>query len=280
MAYKTLLVLIDETKANDGRVQVAVDVARAYDAHLTGLYVLRESDLPGFVASQLPREAIANQRAKAEDTAQAAVEAFQAKVDREGIKSDTRIARAEPNEVVALIARHARYADLVVAGQPDPDDSGPGGRHLLQDLVLSGGRPVLAVPYVGASQQVGRTITVAWDAKREAARAVADAMPFLEAAEKVHVVMVNPVSSYDAHGPEPGADIALSLARHGIKAEAHAMAAPDLEAGDAILSWLADSGSDLLVMGLYGHARFRELVLGGVSRRILESMTIPVLMSR
>ena len=280
MAYKTLLVQIDETKANAGRLQAAVDLARAHEAHVTGLYVIREPELPGFVTAQLPRDAIDAQRAGAEEAARAATGAFLAKTDREGIKADSRIARAPVHEVAALFARHARYADLVVAGQADPDEPGPGGRHMVEDLVLSAGRPVLVIPYIGAAKPVGRIVTVAWDAGREAARAVADAMPLLEAAKQVHVVMVNPESGDDGHGAEPGADIALSLARHGVDTEAHAISGTDLEEGDAILSWLSDSGSDLLVMGLYGHARFRELVLGGVSRRILESMTVPVLMAR
>jgi nucleotide-binding universal stress UspA family protein len=280
MAYKTLLVQIDETKANAGRLQAAIDLARAHDAHLTGLYIINEPNLPGFVTAQLPQDAIEAQRASAVQAADAAVAAFRAAADREGVQSDTRIVHAQNNEVAALFARHARYADLAIAGQDDPDEPGRGGRHLVEDLVLSAGRPVLAVPYIGTSRPIGRIVTVAWDGGREAARAVADATPLLEAAKEVHVLVVNPESGSDAHGAEPGADIALNLARHGIKAEARSISAPDLEEGDAILSWLANSGSDLLVMGLYGHARFRELVLGGVSRRILESMTTPVLMAR
>jgi nucleotide-binding universal stress UspA family protein len=280
MAYKTLLVEIDETKANRGRLQAAINFARAQEAHLTGLYIIREPDLPGFVTAQLPKDAIEAQRASAQEAADAAAAAFLAQADREGINTDVRITRAAVSDMASVVARHARYADLVIAGQADPDEAGPGGPHMVEDLVLSAGRPVLAVPYIGAPRPIGGTVTVAWNAGREAARAVADAMPILETAKKVHVVMVDPVSSAIGHGEEPGADIALSLARHGIKAEAHTIAAGDLDAGDAILSWLADSDSDLLVMGLYGHARFREMVLGGVSRRILGRMTVPVLMSR
>ena len=150
---------------------------------------------------------------------------------------------------------------------------------MIADLVLSSGRPVLVIPYIGVHRDIGRIATVAWDAGREAARAVADSLPLLEAAEQVHVLVVNPVKGSHAHGAEPGADIALSLARHDVKTEVHAIPAPDIEVGEAILSWLSDSGSDLLVMGAYGHARLRELVLGGVSRLILQSMTVPVLMA-
>ena len=200
--------------------------------------------------------------------------------DREGIKADTRMARAEDHQVAAVIARHARYSDLLIAGQADPREPGPGGRQLVENLVFTAGRPVLAIPYIGTERPIGRVVTVAWDAGREAARAVADAMPLLEAADKVDILMVNPQSGIEGHGPEPGADIALSLARHDIKTEVHSIAAADIEEGDAILSWLSDSGNDLLVMGLYGHARLLEMMLGGVSRHILESMTIPVLLSR
>jgi nucleotide-binding universal stress UspA family protein len=91
--------------------------------------------------------------------------------------------------------------------------------------------------------------------------------------------MVNPRSGISGHGEEPGADIALHLARHGIETEVNHTHAEDVGVGDVILSWLSDSGSDLLVMGAYGHSRLRELILGGVTRRILESMTVPVLLS-
>lgn len=279
MPFKTLLVHIDETKANVGRLQAALALARAQKAHLTGLYVINEFDLPSYARAQVPRHVIEEQRTAAEKAAQAAVEAFLAEADREGVTADTRVERTRDHQVAALIARHARYADLVVAGQTEPDEPGPGGQHMVEDLVLSAGRPVLVIPYIGANHPIGRTVTVAWDAGRAAARAVADAMPLLEAAGKVHVFVVNPVSGIDAHGAEPGADIALSLARHDINAEVHTTTATDIEEGEAILSWLSDSGSDLLVMGAYGHARLRELVLGGVTRCILQSMTVPVFMA-
>lgn len=280
MSYKSILVLVDDTKANAGRLETAMHLARDNDAHLTGLYVISEPDLPSFIRAQIPQDVVDQRRADAEDAARAAKNAFLAKADREGVKADMRIVRTLEHDVAALIAHHARYADLLVAGQTDPHEPGPGGRDLLENLVLTTGRPVLAIPYVGVERTIGRTVTVAWDAGREAARAVTDGMPFLEAAEQVHILIVNPTRGIDGHGDEPGADIALSLARHDVKAEVHAITAPDIDEGDAILSWLSDSGSDLLVMGLYGHARLLELVLGGVSRRILESMTVPVLLSR
>ena len=280
MSLKNLLVLLDDTKANGGRLNAAIALAKAQDAHLTGLYAISEPDIPGFVMGQIPQDSINARRAEAEETAKAATDAFLALADREGVKADARVARTLEQEVAATVARQARYADLAIVGQAEPEEAGPGGRNLVEKLTLSAGRPVLVIPYIGAERPVGRVVTVAWDAGREAARAVVDALPLLKSAEQVHLLMVNPRRGPYDHGEEPGADIALSLARHGIKIEAHTLTAPDIEEGDAILSWLSDSGSDLLVMGLYGHARLLELVVGGVSRRILESMTVPVLMSR
>ena len=280
MTYKNILVLVDDTKANGGRLKAAIDLAREKDAHLTGLYVIGEPDLPTFVRGQIPRDIVEQQRADTEDAARAANNAFLAMADREGVRADARIARCQDHQVATLIARHARYADLVVAGQAEPDEPGPGGRNMVENLVLTAGRPVLVIPYIGAKRAIGRIVTVAWDAGREAARAVADGMPFLEAADQAFVLIVNPATGIDGHGDEPGADIALSLARHGVEAEVQTVTADDIDEGDAILSWLSDSGSDLLVMGLYGHSRVLELVLGGVSRRILQSMTVPVLLSR
>jgi nucleotide-binding universal stress UspA family protein len=126
---------------------------------------------------------------------------------------------------------------------------------------------------------MGRNVLVAWNGSREATRAVNDALPILERAEKVTVLAVNPRKGGGDHGDIPSADIALHLARHGVKAEASQTVSNELEVGDTILSRLADFGSDLVVMGAYGHSRMRELLMGGVTRELLQHMTVPVLLS-
>ncbi len=120
---------------------------------------------------------------------------------------------------------------------------------------------------------------VAWNASREAARAVRDAMPLLEQSQSVDLVTFRPKSSQGAHGELPGADIALHLTRHGINVDVQQLGGTDIDVGNALLSHVADRGSDLLVMGGYGHSRLREFVLGGATRTILSSMTVPVLMA-
>jgi nucleotide-binding universal stress UspA family protein len=152
-----------------------------------------------------------------------------------------------------------------------------GGRQMIEQVVLSSGRPVLVVPYIGWTKTLGERITIAWDGGRESARAVADALPLLKKAKAVTVLVINPEKGN--HGEEPGADIALHLARHGVNAEVRRARFDDVDTGNAILSQVADLSSDLLVMGAYGHSRLRELVIGGVTRTIFEEMTVPVLMS-
>lgn len=279
MALKNLLVHVDETRASAKRLDAAVALAQAHGAHLTGLYVAFEPNLPAYVAGQIPRDILDTQRAETAKEAEAAVAAMRAKLEKAGVAGDCRVVPAVDAQVAAVVAQHARYVDLAIAGQAEPEDAGPGGPQMVQDLVTSCGRPVLVVPYIGAGPTIGRTVTVAWDAGREAARAVGDAMPILETAERVHVLVVNPNSGASGHGAEPGADIALHLARHDIEAEVERVRSEGMEVGQIIQSWLADSGSDLLVMGAYAHSRVRDLVLGGVTRRMFDSMTVPVLMS-
>ncbi len=279
MTYKNLLLHIDDTKACVGRVDVAVALAQAHEAHLTALYIAAEPGLPAYIEGQIPPVILEEQYVEADRCAHIAAETFQATLKKNGLPGECRVARAADAEVAPLIAQQARYADLVIVGQAFEEDPGAGGLHMVENLLIYSGRPALVVPYIGAGERIGCTVTVAWDAGREAARAVADAMPFLERAEKVHVLVVNPRPGVDGHGEEPGADLALHLARHGVTAEVNRTEANDIGTGDVILSWLSDFGSDLLVMGAYAHSRMRELVLGGVTRRILDSMTVPVLMS-
>jgi nucleotide-binding universal stress UspA family protein len=146
-------------------------------------------------------------------------------------------------------------------------------------LPLATGRPVLVVPYAFERRPAGRHVMIAWNASREAARAVNDALPLLRRASHVHVVALSPVRSATAHGEEPGADIALYLARHGVKVTVSRDDAPEVDTGNLLLSRAFDLSADLIVMGAWGHSRLREFVLGGVTRTLLESMTVPVLMS-
>jgi len=277
MAFKNLLVHIDDTKACDRRVAAAMALAQSHDAHLTGLYIGGVMRLPTYVDAELPREVIEDQQKRLAARAEAVRSRFTQAAERNGLVADCRVETDSFESAPSILARHARYADMTIVGQPNPDEGGMPGPDVVESAFLSSGRPALVVPYIGAPAAIGKRVLIAWDAGREAARAVNDALPFLEKAKPVIVLAVNPDDG--SHGEQPGADIALHLARHGITVECKATYADDISVGDTILSRAADESVDLIVMGGYGHSRLREMVLGGVTRHMLEHMTVPVFMS-
>lgn len=168
------------------------------------------------------------------------------------------------------LALHARYADLTIVGQ-----ASSGASDHITETLMSTGRPLLAVPRHGRFPNVGHRVLVAWNASREATRAVFDSLPLLAGAANVTVMTM------DAEDDDrvPGADIGLTLARHGIKVDVVRSTLGDIDAGNALLSRAADQGADLLVMGAFGHSPLREKMLGGATRHILDHMTVPVLLS-
>ena len=275
MALKSLMVVVDQSKHVRERIDFAASLADRFDAHLVGQYIKQPSPIPAFVMAQIPPEARSIHDDAVEGMAQGAHQLFEERLQAAGRydRSEWRVARGQPTAIAALLGR---YTDLLVVGQPDPDDDSAEGLVDIDELVLSCGRPVLFVPYAYRMDTICENALVAWDASREAARAVSDAMPVLEHCKSVTVLCINPGPEL---GDEPGADIALQLARHDIKAEASHIYSHDIDPGDALLSRAADLSADLIVMGAYGRPRLRELVLGGVTRRLLRHMTVPVLMS-
>jgi nucleotide-binding universal stress UspA family protein len=277
MGLKDILVHIDRGNRCAERLEVAINLAAAHDAHLTGLYVLTYPHIPGYIRAEITEDVLRSQIETTRAAAAAAEAMFNDHVGRGGIKAEWRCVEGE---LLPALSLHARYADVAIVGQRDPEWEERGGDAAMPDqLVLQCGRPVMVVPHVGKYPVVGDRVMVAWDASRLATRAVNDALPFLVGAKKVAVLAVNPEGGEGGHGDIPSADICLHLARHGVNAEAQHIYARDMSVGDMLLSRAADEGIDLIVTGAYGHARWRELVLGGVTRHLLAHMTVPVLMS-
>ena len=273
---KDILVHVDSDKTCGSRLEVATKLARAHDAHLTGLYGIPQHPLPGYVKAEIRQEILDAIAAGHKAGAEEAERVFNAACKRDGVAGEW---RWSDGQVVEQLALHGRYADIVIVGQRDPEAFASDFDQMPDRLILSAGRPVLVVPYVGTFPTIGKDILVAWDASRLATRAVNDSLPLLKTAKKVHLLAVNPAGGHNGHGEIPCADISLHLARHGVNAEASSIRADDLDVGDAILSRAADFGVDMIVMGAYGHARWRELVLGGATHHILRHMTVPALMS-
>jgi nucleotide-binding universal stress UspA family protein len=284
MRLKDILVHLDASERCAARVAVAAGLAVRHEAHLTGLYVI---DVPppdmfyGFPSAFLDLQRAEDIVGRMHDSATAEASrveaAFRERLHRDGVEGEWRVAEGVAGETVAL---HGRYADLIVLGQTDP--RAPARRNVV-DLpaatLMACGRPLLMVPFAGTFPVVGHDVLVGWNATAEAARALSDALPILRRARKVTVLSINPRHGIRGDGDVPAADIALHLARHGIHAEAAHTVATDIPEGDALLSYAADIGADLLVMGMYGHSRMREMVFGGVTRSLLTEMTIPVFMA-
>ena len=273
---KDILVHIDRSKECGERLGVAIGLARAHDAHLTGAYVLPYSRIPTYIEVQVPREILDRADATRLEEAETTRRTFEDACRKGGVACEWRQNEGPEVETLAL---SARYADLAVISQRNSEDEGFETGEMPDRFILSAGRPVLLVPYAGTFPQVGQTAMVAWDASRLATRAVNDALPILRRAAKVHLLAVNPEGGREGHGEVPCADIGRHLARHGVKAEASSLRSDEIDVGDALLSRAADFGADLIVMGAYGHARWRELVMGGVTRHMLAHMTAPVFMS-
>ena len=284
MALKNILLHVDGTRACEGREDAAIALALEHGAHLTALYCIGEIHIEGW--AEWPMDLIEEQKSKAAEQADASLARFRKKAERAGIGYETRSVTVYVNRIGEHVALHARYSDLAILGQNDTDELSAGGPRIVEDVLFGSGRPVLVIPYIGAPGQgrnggadFGHNVMIAWDSGRESARAVNDAIPMLERARQVEVVAVNPDKGLHHHGDEPGADIALHLSRHDINVDVKVVEARDMGTADTILSRISDRGSDLLVMGGYGHGRMREIALGGVTRNILKHMTVPVLMS-
>ncbi|MDO9711424.1 universal stress protein [Paracraurococcus lichenis] len=281
MPLKDILVHLDASPRSQARLALATALARRHGAHLVGLCVV-DVVLPvmaladGGGGGTLLAELIDQMRQDGLEAARGIEESFREHVRREGISAEWRMVEGALPEQVAL---QARYADLTVVGQVDPDSPVAGAGLALEQVLFAAGRPMLVVPHSGEFAEVGRRVLLGWNASREATRAVHDAMPILAAAERVTVLAVNPATAPNPHGEEPGADIALHLARHGVTAQVERGSAAIGAEGDALLNQATDLAADLIVVGAYGHSRLREMVLGGVTRTLLRSMTVPVLMS-
>jgi len=275
MTYKTILVHLDSGKRCPARLELGIRLAKSFDAHLVGLHALTVVRLPSYAAVEAGPRVAEEQRRRAVEYAAEAEKAFKQAVDRGGVPGAEW--RSSFDDALEAVTLHARYADLVLIGQPDAEDGSGVDPSLAHRLVLAAGRPVLVMPYAGKFDAVGKRVLLAWNASREATRATTDALPFLKAAKQVVVSPVKPDRA--AHGDAPGTDIGLYLARHGVRVEVAAIEGTELDAGNALLSRAADLSIDLIVMGAYGHSRVSELILGGVTRTMLESMTVPVLMS-
>ena len=268
---KTILLHLDCSARTTERVELARNLAEAFDAEVTGLPCTMSALMRYPYALEGAAEAVAIMQALDKDCRDKAHAAFTA-----AGAGSPRMHWTEPmSDAPWGFARRALYADLLVLGQRDGDDPAAGElpADFVPSVLVECGKPALIVPYAGAIAPIGHTVLIAWKETRESARAVAAALPWLTRAQSVHAVCYGEAADASLHSLQD------YLKAQGVSVAVHSGGPQEGNAGENLLSTAADLNADLLVMGCYGHSRAREWVLGGATRTILQSMTLPVLMS-
>lgn len=278
MSYKSIVVHLDASERAVYRLEIALLLAKRFKAHLDAVYAVFTPEPRAFSVMGGLAAWYETHQGQRQERCRSLERLFHSGVARAGLSGDWIEAQARAREKVA---RCGRCADLIIAGQDDPNDPETYiADHFAESLVMTAGRPLLLLPYSGVFPNVGSHVLVAWDGSREATRAMHDALPFLKEARQVTLVTIGAMKGEQPGGRIPGADIASTLARHDVRVTVRETdKASDSSVGDALLSEARSVGANLIVMGGYGHARWQEVVLGGATRTMLHAMTMPVLMS-
>lgn len=272
---KDILVNLSTENKRDAAAEYAVSVAITLDAHLSGVAFAFEPTVPGTVFDGVSATIVAASSVEFKKAAKASADRFDEMARGASLSADSRVVSAGVEAAADIFGRMARRCDLSIVRQTNPD--GYTEDPIIEAALFGSGRPVLIVPYIQKQGLALNRVLLCWDGSRHAARAFADALPLLERSNHIDVITI--ATKADNKGEISGADIAHHLARHKLKVELKKLVAPDVDVASTILSHAADTSADLIVMGGYGHSRLREFVLGGATRGILASMTVPTLMS-
>jgi nucleotide-binding universal stress UspA family protein len=273
---KDVVVNLTGGHPQDFAADYAVSVAAAFGAHIVGVGFVYEPIIPGSVLGGVPTDLIEVQRDENAKAAREAVARFETAAKTAALSAETRILDASIAGAADLFGRIARRFDIAIVGQARREQ-GATEELLIEGALFGSGRPVIVVPTAQSTGLKLDRVLICWDGSRPAARAIADAVPFLERAKSVEIVVVT--GERDKSGEITGTNMSRHLARHGVTVEIKKVAAGSSGVQSAILAHTTGSGADFLVMGGYGHSRLREFILGGVTRSVLSAMPVPVLMS-
>jgi nucleotide-binding universal stress UspA family protein len=273
---KDLVVNLTVGADRDPAAQFAVSIAATFEAHIAGIAFAYDPVITPTVMDGLSAAWVDTQRAENQAAAQEAIDRFEAAAKREGLSAEHRIIETSLGGAANLFGRMARRFDLAVVGQIDPERMLPDDL-LIEAALFESGRPMVVVPYIQKEGLKLDRVLVCWDGSRSAARAIADSLPFLKRGKLVEIVIV--AGTGGKADELPGVDLGEHLARHNLNVEVKRLVAAEIDVSNAVLSYAADRAADFIVMGGYGHSRLREFVLGGATRGILQSMTVPVLMA-
>ncbi|MDX1715817.1 MAG: universal stress protein [Anderseniella sp.] len=279
MTIKTIAVSLNDIDNLDSFLPTVAGIANAHQAHVSGIYVVPSVEVYAAYAGMAMADVVDTQRKRYEEMAASVREKFDHMLDANGLQGDWRQLDAINMNVSGEFCSAARVADLAIVTKVDPDTYCGVEAEFMGNVIMGAGRPVMIVPRGRVFDTVGKRALVGWNATRESARAVFDAIPILQAGDSITLTWIDPQKNRDEAGDMPGAELAATLARHGLKVTAEPMPTAHGDVGEALLNKASDSNADLLVMGAYGHSRVREFVFGGASETVLKRAGLPVLMS-
>lgn len=277
MGYKTILTVLTDPGQQE-QLEAAISMTRREDAHLDVFCMGVDHSQSGYyyagASAYVLQESIDKAMAAANDLEQVIRE----RLNPEDVRWSVDSAVAQVGGLSTLIGMRARYSDLVVLNRPYGEGATPDAEAVTEAALFEGSAPVLVVPHQ-LTEPFGKKIMIAWNQSNEAMAAVRRALPLLVAAENVEITVVDP----SPNGPErsdPGGALCQMLTRHGVKAEIAVLARTLPQVSDILNRRATEIGADMLVMGAYGHSRFRQAILGGATRNMLEKAQVPVLMAR
>lgn len=280
MSWKDILVIVAEAQADEPALALGEALAgQCSDSHLAAAFLTPLPDEPLAYEPTVVAGVWAELLGRARQEAEAERKKVEARLGQSARQTELRSAEALSRDLGRVAAVHARYADVTVMTRPS---DGPGAElreEIIEGVLFHSGRPALIAPPGWKNGTIGKRVVVAWDASREATRALSEAQSLLDSSDQITVVTVDAKPKMFGHGDQPGANIAAHLSRRGLKAEVRNVDSMGRSASAAILEEAQTLNADLVVMGGYAHSRLRELVFGGATRELLRTATVPLLMA-
>ena len=278
MAYKSILTIVTDAEAARAQVETAIALARREDAHLDVLCMGVDRTQTGYYYAGATAFVQQETLDRAQEDAKAIETAIATRLAAEDIRWSSETLVVQIGAIATVVGLRARFADLTVQGRPYGKGRGQELEAVIESALFEGAVPVLIVPDDFSGQIAARRVIVAWNQSNEAMSAIRKALPLLKAADLVDITVIDPPT----HGPErsdPGGQLSQWLARHGVHAEVSVLAKTMPRISDVLGRHIRDTSADLVVMGAYGHSRFREAILGGATRHMLELAEVPVVMA-
>ena len=278
MDFKNILLHLDHSSGCLNRLEFAISLAREYDAKIIGLFVVPDYVVPSYVEAQISVDLITDVTEKAIARAEETLAEYQKTADEAGVGMEAQVLEGQ---VIPILREHSKYTDVLILGQDQPDDPDNASYGLADALLFEGACACIVVPHSGKLATPGKRILLTWNASRESARALREAMPLLKNAETVVVLSSEPddADTETARGHPHAQELARFLDSHGIESISSGISDTDISASEAIIGQAADMNADLIVMGAYGHARLREIILGGVTRDLLKQTSVPLFLA-